>query len=606
MKRFKLIMLVLVVITTMFTGAITALALPTSVDETTLSSVTNSTTIVLTEAIGIKACNTLVINPGTATEERVVVSVVASTTITLSSALVETHIAGEVVRAANPATAPSINEHDATISTTSATASASTTDSVNFQGETASVNLGSGTLTLPVTSGPHGRFTSNTNGCGRCHQLHRAPTQKLIRFSVSTDNNPIYGVCTYCHSFNGQSTYDVKNGMIWDTNDGTRYATNGGGFEKMLAVEGKPEVATLVATTSSHRVSTALSGSSYVKFNAPGGYSPADGHVEFKCSSCHQPHGTKNSRLLVTKVATFESDGTTPVDRNTDAQGANAKVIVKVNAPFADESTEYNDDIVKFCIACHYDYNSSSASSKTGTYDNTKYRHEMGMTPGDGQNGVVGADFGFSASKFILPLASIESTSATTTSDKSAQRVVCITCHYAHGTFAKVEGIKTYDTLTLNASTNLNTDGGTESSKNLRLDNRGVCQNCHNRTASTVKPQLTDVLDPAQPGTAQYGITLLTGEKAKSPEATSIIIRYNQHMADSAGTLGNYSLAGTGAPSITAVKLSPDRRTVVLTTGGVIPTGNVMTVTVTSTTSAVTDLNGNTVDDSFKVATFTK
>lgn len=606
MKKLKLSMLVLVVAVALLAGAGTALALPTDVNETTLTGggTVNSTSVTINDAISLKAGNTIVIEPGTANEERVGVSAYNSgtKTVTLTTGLTKAHANGAVVRATN--TPGSTYEHDAA-------------DSDNFQGGTETATTGGGAA-LPITSGPHGRFTTNTNGCGRCHQLHRAPTQRLIRFNVTISNNPIYDVCTYCHSFNGQSTYDVKDGMIWDTNDGKRYATNGGGFERMLVVEGKAPVATLTKASSSHRVAASgtLNGDgtyTYIRYNAPGGYVETlpsnDGHVELKCSSCHQPHGTANSRLLLTQVLSKDSSGNN-LWRPTSSGGT--KVIVKVTNPFADETTQYNEEIATFCGACHYDYVSSNASSKSGYYDATKYRHKMKMGPDSGLNNIASNDgtFGYNSGKMILPLASIGNDG---NSGTAANTVICLTCHYAHGTFARVDGIKTYDDLSLNSTTKLNTTGSFETPKNLRLDNRGVCQNCHNRTASTVKPVLTNVLDSAQAGTAVYGDsgTLLTNTKAVSPDATTIVLRFDQYMWKKGQTTGtgienpaNYSLAGpVGAPTISSAVLSPDGRTVVLTTSGSMPAG-----AYTLTVSNVTDLNYNTIDTTGgnNQATFTK
>ncbi|GAX91367.1 cytochrome c3 family protein [Effusibacillus lacus] len=475
-----------------------------------------------------------------------------------------------------------------------------------------------------ITSGPHGKFTSNTNACGRCHQLHRAKTQNLIRFDISASvatSNPIYATCTFCHSFNGQSTYDVKNGMIWDTKDGKRYATNGGGFEKMVAVEGDPSVATLVKVTAKHRVNEVATKNAdgsykYVRFNAPGGYVETvagggeDGHIDLKCSSCHQPHGTVNGRQLVEKITTKDPTGN-PVTVNINGLD---KVNINVVNPFADERTEYNANITKFCSACHSDYNSSNAKGETGTYSKA-YRHKMGMNAGDGLNDRTRNDgtFGYDSNKLILPTATL---------DGAGGAVVCTTCHYAHGTFAVVEGIKTYDDLMLNSTTALNTNGGTESAKNLRLDNRGVCQNCHNRTPDKKLPALENVLDPDQTGDLKYGEAgSFKNQKYLSPDDRTLVIRYDQYMLSQPGDFAagtspaydvenpaNYSLAqGAVTNTPVSVKLQPDNRTVVLTfAAGAIPVGsppgsNSFTLTINN----VMDLNGNTIQANTQLS-FTK
>ncbi|AVX20525.1 cytochrome c3 family protein [Carboxydocella sp. JDF658] len=602
-----------------------AYALPTTppLASTTLSSAASAggTTITVTSTTNIDVGDVLVLDQGViGKEERVRVAGIAGTTITIAGAsngykLQYSHNSGATVveidtvglTNANPNTPATTYEHDPG-------------DPDNFQG-VMDPNFNNN---LPVTSGPHGRYTTNTNGCGRCHQLHQAKSIRLIRFDTAAAQNPIYGVCTYCHSFNGQSTYDVKDGMIWDTNNGYRYATNGGGFERMLVVEGPAQVATVVKVSAKHRVNEQATintdGSiSYVKFNAPGGYQETNGHVELRCSSCHQPHGTSNSRLLVTRIQTADTSGN-PIWRDTSTSGT--KVVIKVNNPFSDEKTEYNEEIATFCGACHYDYLSSNASQKSGYYMPNYYRHKMKMGPNSGLNDINTNDgtFGYNSSKLVLPLASIGNDG---TSTGAANTVICLTCHYAHGTFVQVTGIKTYDQIQLNSNTNLNTVNGYESPKNLRMDNRGVCQNCHNRTKSTVKPVLVQVLDPAQDGSKEYGQTgsLLPG-KAVSPTANTILIRFDQYMwrdktdptgvAGSVENTGHYKVTDMTASqniSVTSATLQPDGRTVLLTLGSSLTPGNQIKVELQAIGATnIKDLNFNEVNpaDTNNIVTFTK
>lgn len=442
-------------------------------------------------------------------------------------------------------------------------------------------------LDVDKTRGPHGKYTTNANACGRCHQLHRAKGERLIRFDVSSaaaDSNPMYATCTFCHNFNGQSTYDVKNGMIWDTHDGSRYATNGGGFEKMLVVEGRADIATLVNVTSKHQVDRKRNADGqYIKFIAPGGHEDTQ-HISLTCTTCHQPHGTKNDRLLVEKVEVKSGEwvDTTP--------GGTSVSIPKQN-PFVDEKTTYNDKITNFCASCHTDYNQTDidAGSKQ---TNGMYRHRMGMRAGDRFNtagtGKNDGSFGYQADKMILPLAG---------NGTHNDVVVCTTCHYAHGTFATVEGIKTTDgPLVLSNETNAGDryviNNGFETSKNLRLDNRGVCQNCHNRQASTTKPELVVPLDPRING-GDYGstaslFTLGTAEQKAIFKGNTVIIRFNEYINPTSVAPGKFTLSGL---TISEAKLQPDNRTVVITASGPIVAG---TTTLTISAGNISDINGNT------------
>jgi cytochrome c551/c552 len=491
-----------------------------------------------------------------------------------------------------------------------------------------------------MTSGPHGKFVSNTNACGRCHQLHAAQSSRLIRFKTDTSKNTIYGICTYCHSFNGQSTYDVRNGQIWDTNDGKRYATNGGGFENMLVVEGAPSVATYAAVTARHAVDINAGGGNTepVKFKAPGGNSSGL-HVQLKCTACHQPHGTENDRLLVESVtqgddtfysyaskATTDSLGKNLTVGQGSFTGASGKVTVAVEKPFNDEQTYYNAKIIDFCASCHVDYaagatfdgnnltgnmgnltDSSSANRSSrksnGHYDKEKYRHMMNMKASEGLNGVAKVDntYGYNAENLLLPLATVGKASGDGV-------VVCTTCHYAHGTFTnKNSGIKTYDEIDLGSEAvsagygpsgtpgKLNILGGQETAKNLRLDDRGVCQNCHNRNPDTTKPSLIDVLNPdvvvtdttTNAGTVN-ATNVITGSSGKAVVVgtDTVVIRFAQYMQEgTAETLTNYTFSAGGNP--TAAVLQQDKRTVVLTKAGIAAGGTLAISTNVKNTNGV-------------------
>lgn len=486
-------------------------------------------------------------------------------------------------------------------------------------------NIAEHSSTTPIANasyGPHGKFTTDTNACGRCHQLHQAKAERLFRFDTSTNtsgNNAIYQICTYCHNFNGQSTYDVKDGMIWDTADGSRYATNGGGFERMLVVEGPNAAATLVKANSSHQVNFAKNASGeYIRFNAPGGNS-AD-HIALKCSSCHNPHGSSNARQLVEAVVV--TDGTGAARTNLTAV-SNLPEFVKNR--FGDELSVYPAQISDFCGACHQDYlnKTKSGSETSGINVTTMYRHKMNMaadntfnylpteTKTDATDVNIGAQafggrsndgsFGFKAGRLQLPLGTSQADPLTAT---TINKVVCTTCHFAHGTSAEMtkavinNSTSTDQIVSTNKATpyNLLTASGAiryETIKNLRMDNRAVCQNCHNRNSvDATAPTLVEPLDPtALNDTISYSgaATITAGQKVKR-YGSVIVLRFNQYMAKAqAETATNYTFDGAlGNP--TSAKLQPDGRTVVLS-GGNTATAASVTLT-TAGATGIQNING--------------
>lgn len=396
-----------------------------------------------------------------------------------------------------------------------------------------------------TTSGPHGNFTSNTAGCATCHQTHTAPTTHLIKFTLAAGNqNAIYRICTYCHSSTGQSHYDEVDGQIKDSS-GNLWANSAGGFQYMAAITGANSYATAQTITSKHKVDS----SDGTLVSIPGGSTSTNGTIQLTCVSCHDPHGTSNSRLLVTSVTIYNAAGTGWTTTPTSV----TPISITVNNPLAQESVTYNDDgITTFCGACHTDYYQTAAGSgetTSGTYTPGLYRHRMGM-PASGASG-------FNAAYFVLP--------TPTTGD-----VTCLTCHYAHGTRANVS-----------ASTYAN------GSTLLRMDERGVCENCHRKTPSTTQP------------------TVVSANSYETSDKTHIVLNFSSYMLSGpAQTTSNYTVSG--GLSVTAAALQPNGsigQTVVLTLSGTPASGTAYTVTVNTTN--VVDLNGNPVSPSGNTFSFT-
>lgn len=128
-----------------------------------------------------------------------------------------------------------------------------------------------------------------------------------------------------------------------------------------------------------------------------------------------------------------------------------------------DEAVSYQSGWNEFCGACHQDFKQTGAGSgddtALGIYGSFA-RHRVGMDPslyaGTNENS-------WTIATLSQPSPSSDGTAAN-------QQVMCLTCHYAHGT-------KATNTVTFNRADGTSTS---TSSTLLRLDNRGVCQVCHN------------------------------------------------------------------------------------------------------------------------------
>ena len=177
------------------------------------------------------------------------------------------------------------------------------------------------------------------------------------------------------------------------------------------------------------------------------------------CASCHDPHGSPNYRIVRETV-----NG------------------VAVNAALVDEgaakdydSEQWGAGTSTICAACHgaYHVTAAGAGSDPGMVASGGYTHRIDVP----WNGDAGTDpvIGMGTANpetvglggFTLPLAE------TGTNDL----LVCMTCHMPHGTAAAMTGFAD------GAFDPTGPQGPIPSGDSalLRLDNRGVCEVCHQK-----------------------------------------------------------------------------------------------------------------------------
>lgn len=162
------------------------------------------------------------------------------------------------------------------------------------------VGLMMGSSPASANAGPHGNYTLTTSACGGCHRAHTAVSPYLVK----ADN--IYDLCTSCHG--GLVSTDVVHGQFQSTGA----PLNGGGFEQAVVMSnyelGTPAASAAGPVTSSHTVAdlpvvpsgggtpTPASGSATAWGGASSGQGAGPGTLE--CTSCHNPHGSTNYRIL--------------------------------------------------------------------------------------------------------------------------------------------------------------------------------------------------------------------------------------------------------------------------------------------------------------------
>jgi len=345
--------------------------------------------------------------------------------------------------------------------------------------------------------------------CANCHRAHTAKTDTLTMAAQPA-------VCLNCHNGNG-SSLNVVDGILKGTGAGLR----GGGFTNArigtstatkdmgllvgtrIATSNRtiPLLSTGAAVTSTHQIDGTTSGTMWGNGTTGIGQKA----VTLECGSCHDPHGNGNYRIL--KPAPTGS--TYVVTPAVPAVVANPLAVPPVLAQAAipavmsgpTPNVNIPDQVGK-------NYTVVTTRYKAGNYwdvqaDGTPNKH-AGLT---GTDTTVGAGTTVATDGFLGNISAwcttchtrylSTSASATTAgeldytykhrSDEGlSDKPNCIQCHVSHGSNALMQGAAaavtnpdgTAAATYLKAGPAANITSG--DSRLLRVDNRGVCLECHN------------------------------------------------------------------------------------------------------------------------------
>ncbi len=275
-----------------------------------------------------------------------------------------------------------------------------------------------------ANAGPHGGYTATTDACAGCHRAHTAQGPNLL-IEASTQ-----ALCLTCHGSSATGAQTNVSDGVYETTAGNNTGNPllGGGFTNYQGS----------AVTSTHDISSTVT-AAWGYGSATNRGTTADLAEGLDCGSCHDPHGTDGYRLLVAGPTASTQDYDSAAKSYTSEQWGDAALSA-------------------FCASCHTTYHETAANvgsdSTAWTYGNT-YTHRIDMAYTYGSN-VNPETVGFGG--YTLPLA--DGTNAD-------EVVVCTTCHLPHGTSAA---------MSTDAAV-----GPTADSALLRLDNRGVCEVCHQK-----------------------------------------------------------------------------------------------------------------------------
>lgn len=206
---------------------------------------------------------------------------------------------------------------------------------------------------------------------------------------------------------------------------------------------------------------------------APGGTFPA---ASLECSSCHDPHGNQNFRLLygVAQVQDGLYGFTNPAP---DAEGLS----VHFGSETQTSHTAYKSGMSAWCGNCHGDFHNN----------NTKLIHPSGKTLGGSianaynlYNGSSDLTGGAQATAYLaeVPFEDPANTTSSTAGPSASSQVSCITCHRAHATSAP-------DATRWDMSVTFLHEDGVESGSYAipdpygDLSQRSLCNKCHVKDA---------------------------------------------------------------------------------------------------------------------------
>lgn len=353
--------------------------------------------------------------------------------------------------------------------------------------------LGSGAGTASADNGPHMIEAGATpDKCAGCHRIHTAQSDFLFKDAATVEE-----FCFSCHGNGGPgSDLAAQEGTFYgETTAGAPYGgktasttlgLRAGGFDtarinttdpvNRLHPSYPPSTIGVLAVpqtvNSYHAIDGTTAGTMWG--NGPIGTAGAGPSYALECTSCHDPHGNGNYRILRTvpegsggagyaipdTYPKAASDYATPDYFNMYFGG-----VAPANPPAGTDPVPGQSilaDTSAWCAQCHTRYlaarrapNPADASRENSGDAIFTFRH-------------TSAGYGYSS----------------TTGNASFNNRACITCHASHGSNSSMPGnpaagTNYSSTVPWPDGSTVNPVNDTQRASLLKMDNRGICRKCH-------------------------------------------------------------------------------------------------------------------------------